>query len=120
MWVTNVQKQSNPEGGGGGGGGGCFSHSVMSNSLRPHGPCQAPLSMGFPRQEYWSGQPFPSPGDLPDPGIELVSPALAGRFFTTEPPGKPGAGGVRAPGALKLLPENLNSLCGYLGNEEAS
>jgi len=41
--------------------------------------------MGFPRQEYWSGLPFPSPGDLPDPGIELTylaSPALAGRFFT--------------------------------------
>ena len=46
--------------------------------------------MGFPRQEYWSGLPFPSPGDLPDPGIEptsLASPALAGGFFTTEPPG---------------------------------
>ena len=46
----------------------------------------------FPRQEYWSGLPFPSPGDLPDPGIEPVSPdspALAGKLFTTEPPGKP-------------------------------
>ena len=51
--------------------------------------CQAPLSMGFPRQEYWSGLPFPSPGDLPDPGIKPASPALAGGFFTTEPPGKP-------------------------------
>ena len=54
---------------------------------------QALLSMEFYRQEYWSGLPFPSPGDLPDPGIEpasLVSPALAGGFFTTEPPGKPG------------------------------
>ena len=53
--------------------------------------CQAPLSMGFSRQEYWSGLPFPSPGDYTDPGMELVSPvapALAGRFFTTEPPGK--------------------------------
>jgi len=47
---------------------------------------QAPLSMEFPRQEYWSGLPFPSPGDLPDPGIELVFPALAGGIFTTEPP----------------------------------
>ena len=46
---------------------------------------QAPLSMGFSRQEYWSGLPFPSSGDLPDPGIEPQSPALAGRFFTTEP-----------------------------------
>ena len=47
---------------------------------------QAPLSMGFCRQEYWSGLPFPSPGDLSDPGIELVSfvsPVLAGRFFTS-------------------------------------
>ena len=42
---------------------------------------QAPLSMGFPRQECWSELPFPSPGDLPDPGIEPTSPALAGRFF---------------------------------------
>ena len=50
---------------------------------------QALLSMGFPRQEYWSGLPFPSPGDLPSPGIKFTSPALAGRFFTTEPPGKP-------------------------------
>ena len=50
---------------------------------------QAPLLMGFPRQEYWSGLPFPSPRDLPDPGIEPASPALAGGFFTTEPPGKP-------------------------------
>ena len=51
--------------------------------------CQAPLSIGFPRQKYWSGLPFPNPGDLPDPGIEPVSPALAGRFFTTELCGKP-------------------------------
>ena len=53
---------------------------------------QAPLSMGFPRQEYWSGLPFSSPGTLPDPGIEptsLVSPALAGRFFTINPTAKP-------------------------------
>ena len=50
-------------------------------------PCtvafQAPLSMGFPKQEYWSGLPSPSPGDLPNPGIEPMSPALAGRFFTS-------------------------------------
>ena len=50
---------------------------------------QAPLSMRFPRQDYWSGFPFPSPGDRPDPGIKLASLALAGRFFTTVPPGKP-------------------------------
>ena len=45
---------------------------------------QTPLSMGFPRQEYWSGWPFPPPGDLPDPGNELISPALAGGFFHLE------------------------------------
>ena len=50
---------------------------------------QAPLSMGFPRQEHWSGLPFPSPGDLPDSRIKPVSLALAGGFFITEPPGKP-------------------------------
>ena len=52
---------------------------------------QVPLGMGFPRQEYWSQLPFLSPGDLPNPGIELVSlvsPALAGGFSTTELPGK--------------------------------
>ena len=50
--------------------------------------CQPPLSTGLPRQEYWSGLSFPSPGDLPDPGIKSMSPALACEFFTTEPPGK--------------------------------
>ena len=50
---------------------------------------QAALSMGLSRQAHWSGLPFPSPGDLPDPGIKPKSPALAGGFFTTEPPGKP-------------------------------
>ena len=54
--------------------------------------CQAPLSMGFPKQKYWSESPFPSPGDLPDPRIELASPrpppALAGQFFTTSTTGE--------------------------------
>ena len=50
--------------------------------------CQVPLSMGFLRQEYWSELPFPSLEDLPDPGIEPASPALAGGFFA-EPPRKP-------------------------------
>ena len=49
----------------------------------------APISMQFSMQEYWIPFPFPPPGDLPDPGTEPVSPALAGGFFTTEPPGKP-------------------------------
>ena len=57
----------------------------------PHGHIarQAPLSMQFPRQESWSGLPFPSPGDFPHPGIEPLSPALAGGFSIAEPPGKP-------------------------------
>ena len=50
---------------------------------------QAPLSMGFSRQEYWSGLPFASPGDLSQPGIEPAFPELTGRFFTSEPLGKP-------------------------------
>ena len=68
-----------------------FSCSVVSDSfVTPWtAALQAPLSMEFTRQEYWSGLPFPSPGNLPDPGIEPVSPALAGRFFTAEPPRKP-------------------------------
>ena len=50
---------------------------------------QAPLFMEFSRQEYWSGLPFSSPGDLPNPGSETVSPVLAGEVFTAAPPGKP-------------------------------
>ena len=50
---------------------------------------QAPLSMGFSRQEYWSGLPFSSPGDLPDPGIKLRSPASQADSLLTESPGKP-------------------------------
>ena len=66
-------------------------YSVMSDSfvtswIVAH---QVPLSMGFSKQEYWSGLPFPSPGDLLNPGIKPSSPTLAGRFFTTEPQGKP-------------------------------
>ena len=61
----------------------------MSDSLETPGTvaCQTPLSMEFSKQEYWSGLPFPSPGDLPDPGIEPTSPVWAGRFFTAEPRG---------------------------------
>ena len=49
--------------------------------------CQAPLSMGFSREEHWSGLPLSSPGDLPDPGIEPGSPALGADALTSEPPG---------------------------------
>ena len=67
-----------------------FGCSVVSSSFTTSWNVahQAPLSMGFPRQEYWSRLPFPPPGNPPNPGIEPVSPALAGSFFTTVPPGK--------------------------------
>ena len=65
-----------------------FSRSVVSDSLWPHGlqPPRRLCPWGFSRQEHWSGLLCPSPGDLPDPGIEPTSLALPGRFFTTEPP----------------------------------
>ena len=87
---------------------------------------QAPLSVGFSRQEYWSRLPFSPPGDLPDPGIELAaltSPALTGGFFTTSttkpspvprtPPhglGIPGAAGLRVQVGLWLQPPQLQAL----------
>ena len=59
----------------------CFSSCVRLFATPWTAACQAPLSMSFPRQEYWTGLPFPSPGDLPDPGIKPTSPALAGGFL---------------------------------------
>ena len=69
-----------------------FSRSVTSDSFVTTWTvaCQAPLSMEFSRKEHWSGLPFPPTGDLPDPGIEPVSPALEADSFSTEPPEKPG------------------------------
>ena len=68
----------------------CLSRSVVPDYATPQTIAhQAPLPMGFSRQEYWSGLSFPPPGDLPDPGIESMSLALAGRFLTTKPPRKP-------------------------------
>ena len=71
-----------------------LSRSDVSNSFETPQTvaCPVPLSMGFPRQEYWSRLPFPSPGDLPHPGIKTTSPpspTLSGRLVTTEPPGDP-------------------------------
>ena len=65
-----------------------FNRQVMPDSFETPRTAahHAPLSMGIPRQEYWSGLPFPSPGDLLDLGMEPVFPALVGGFFTTEPP----------------------------------
>ena len=68
-----------------------FSHQIVSNPFATPWTVarQAPLFMGFPRQEYWSGLPFPPPGDLPDPGIIPLSPALHADSLPSKPPGKP-------------------------------
>ena len=69
-----------------------FSCSVVSDSFETFSwpvACQPPLSMAFPRVEYWSGLPFPPPGDPPNPGIEPSLLHWETKFFTTEPPGKP-------------------------------
>ena len=68
---------------------GSVSCSVMSNSLRSQGAHQAPLSMDFSRQEYWSALPFPSPKDPSDLGIKPGTPALQADSLLSEPPGKP-------------------------------
>ena len=64
------------------------------------------MSMGFSRQEYWSGLPFPSPGDLPDPGIKPRSPALQTDALPSEPPGKPVTAGLGA--ILKHRKSSIN------------
>ena len=89
-----------------------FSCSVMSDSFATPWAVarQGPVSMGFPRQEYWSGLPFLSPGGLPDPGIEPLSPALAGVFFTTKPPGKPNIPSWNNKTDVKFLSPLLNVL----------
>ena len=66
----------------------CFSHIQFFVTLWTVA-CQSPLSVGFPRQEYWTGLPRCLPGDLPDPGIEPRSPALQADSLLSEPPGKP-------------------------------
>ena len=80
---------------GGVGGGQGAAREVQEGGACVHALCNpmdrslpGSLSMEFSRQEDWSGLPFPSPEDLPDPGIEPTSPILTGGFFTTEPPGK--------------------------------
>ena len=66
----------------------CYAQSLQSCPALCDVTCQAPLPMGFSRQEFWSGLPFPSPGDLPDPGIKPAPPAspVLQADFTTEPP----------------------------------
>ena len=72
--------------------------------------CQAPLSMGFSRQEYWTGLPFPSPGNLPNPEIKPPSPAIVGGFFTTEPQGNP---------LLPTGPSNQRHSLAYCSSKES-
>ena len=79
--------------------------SVLLDSLPPRGTCQVPLSMGFPRQEYWSGLPCPPPGDLLNPGTEPGSPALQADSLPTEPPGNPKS--IFQPLYSSLFPESL-------------
>ena len=75
---------------------------------------QAPPSMGFSRQEYWSGLPFPSPGDLPDPGIKPGSPSFQADALTSEPPGKPQGPAIshipRLPGVAQGLQVSEDTL----------
>ena len=72
--------------------------------------CQAPLFVGFPLQEYWSGLPFPPLGDRPNPGMKPMFPSLAGRFFTTEPPGKPIFGAIEIAKMAPVLRASLHPL----------
>ena len=84
----------------------CFSHSFVSNSLWPH---RAPLSVGFSRQDDRSGSPFPSPGDLPDPGIEPVTPALQADSLSQSRLGSSGKGTFISLLCLSIYPEESNS-----------
>ena len=87
--------------------------SVTADSATPRTVAhQAPLSMGFSRQ-YWSGLLFPSSGDLLDSGTESASPALAGGFFTTEPPGKPEFHGISRLFLYRQHPSFLSHLFFY-------
>ena len=86
----------------------CLSHVQLFATLWTVAH-QAPLSMGFFKQEYWNGLSCPPPGDLSHPGIEptsLMSPALAGRFFTVAPPGKPFR--LLRDSDMKLRPEMMS------------
>ena len=79
-----------------------LSLSAVSDSLQSHGACQAPLSMRFSRQEYWSGLPCPLPGDLPNLWVKSMSPVLVGELFTAKPSGKPQSRTAAAAAAKSL------------------
>ena len=90
------------------------SHSVVSLFATPWTvACQGPSSMEFPRQEFWSGFPFPSPGYLPDPGIEPGCPTLQADALSSEPPGKP-PWRIRVP-----IPPSRDSLKGKCSRNQA-
>ena len=74
--------------------------------------CQSPLSLGLPRQEYWSGLPFPSPRDLPNPGIETGSPVLQAYSLPSEPPGKKRKF-VYTERHLELCTSERKAVCGH-------
>ena len=97
----NLRKMSAVECTGEGGGAGLVAKSNPTFATPWTVAYQAPQSVGFSRQEYWSGLPFPSPEDLPNPGIELGSPALQADTLPSEPPGKPPGKAVSNP-TLKL------------------
>ena len=80
---------------------------------------QAPLSMGFPRQEYWSGLPLPSPGHLPDPGIEPGSPALQVGSLPSEPPGKPCLVGLGQRSLFRQMREAFPMMAPHEGGKKA-
>ena len=92
----------------------CVSHSVQLFATPWPIACRAPLSMEFSRQEYWSGQPFPSPGDLFNPGIKLRSPTLQANSLPSEPPGKPKNTGVGSLSLLQWIFPTQEQNCGLL------
>ena len=92
-----------------------LSHSVMSVFATPWAiGCQAPQSMELSKQEYWSGLPFSTSGDLPNSGIKQPSPALASRFFTSVPPDKPIEGCIHTHTHTHILLEKLRSILYFI------
>ena len=96
-----------------------WSRSVVSDSATPWTVAyQAPPSLGFSRQEYWSGLPFPSPGDLPNPGIEPGSPSLQADALPSEPPGKLTSPTSLVAQTVKCLPTIQETWVRSLGQED--
>ena len=97
------------------------SYSVVSDSATPWTvACQAPLSMELSWKEYWSGLPFPSPGDRPNPGIKHLSPALQADSLPSEPPGKPTSKRHSTPWGPSGIPLGQSQLLTFLSEEKAN